>query len=454
MKQNNLSIDFKLAVVNSNSYVFNFNVQHSIHTATEIMIQNFGGKKSVPAYYIPDSQRLMPIGIDGYWTVSHYTLTFTATPPGGDISELEERVTTIESALRGVSSDVEKLVDDVDAINDTLPELTGRVDTIVSYLSSAYMYREASGNPAIFSDAAADTFKKVSAAIAFTQSGSGDPYPPGSGKNLLDVSAFSSTNSISVTASDVSDGSINAKALITSTEYMDIRYEMAIPAGRYILSGNITSSNASAVPRILIANKIGGGTIAAISNTVSSYTFNVSNDIEAYVILRMDQGKNVSANDTVAAIYLMLRLSGTSDDFEPYSNIRPITGASSVAVTRTGENGANSQTVTVTLTDGSNPLTVYGGTLDIITGSLIVTWGNIASYNGETLPGRWVSDRDVYAPGATPTTGAHVVYELATPVTYQITPAQLAALPGYNAVTSDTGNVSVMYLSDGSLYFI
>lgn len=61
--------------------------------------------------------------------------------------------------------------------------------------------------------------------------------------------------------------------------------------------------------------------------------------------------------------------------------------------------------------------TVYGGTLDVVSGVLTVTMANIASYNGETLPSTWMSDRDVYAVGTTPTTGAQVVYTLATPQT-------------------------------------
>ena len=47
--------------------------------------------------------------------------------------------------------------------------------------------------------------------------------------------------------------------------------------------------------------------------------------------------------------------------------------------------------------------------------------GYIASYNGESLPGRWTSSHDVYAEGATPTTGAQVVYELAAPETEALT---------------------------------
>lgn len=94
--------------------------------------------------------------------------------------------------------------------------------------------------------------------------------------------------------------------------------------------------------------------------------------------------------------------------------------------------------------------TVYGGELDLVTGVLTVTDACIASYNGETLPGKWISDRDVYAEGATPTTGAQVVYELATPITYQLTPQQITTLIGNNVLWSDAnGNLEIKYLKKG-----
>lgn len=69
---------------------------------------------------------------------------------------------------------------------------------------------------------------------------------------------------------------------------------------------------------------------------------------------------------------------------------------------------------------GSNlkflPEASYGGNWDIVSGTYTKTWEYIASYAGETLPGRWISDRDAYAAGTTPTIGAEVAYELATPV--------------------------------------
>ena len=89
--------------------------------------------------------------------------------------------------------------------------------------------------------------------------------------------------------------------------------------------------------------------------------------------------------------------------------------------------------------------TVYGGTLDVTTGVLTVTWANIASYDGETLPGRWISDRDVYASGTTPTTGAQVVYELAEPVEYTLSATEILTMNGLNNIWADTGNVTATY---------
>lgn len=96
--------------------------------------------------------------------------------------------------------------------------------------------------------------------------------------------------------------------------------------------------------------------------------------------------------------------------------------------------------------------TVYGGTIDVATGVLTVTDGYIASYNGETLPSTWISDRDVYASGTTPTTGAEVVYKLATPQTYQLTPQQLATFFGTNNIFADCGSTEVEYRADTKLY--
>ena len=96
--------------------------------------------------------------------------------------------------------------------------------------------------------------------------------------------------------------------------------------------------------------------------------------------------------------------------------------------------------------------TDYDKTLDVMNGVLTVDRAQIASYAGETLPSTWISDRDVYSAGATPTTGAQVVYELATHVTYHLTSQEITTLLGQNNIWADTGDTSVTYRADTKLY--
>ena len=96
--------------------------------------------------------------------------------------------------------------------------------------------------------------------------------------------------------------------------------------------------------------------------------------------------------------------------------------------------------------------TVYGGTLDLVTGELTVTMANIALYNGETIGEPWYSSMDVYEAGRTPTTGAQVVYTLDTPLSYSIDPVELPSmLSGKNTVWTDAGDIYVSILSAASL---
>lgn len=92
---------------------------------------------------------------------------------------------------------------------------------------------------------------------------------------------------------------------------------------------------------------------------------------------------------------------------------------------------------------------VYGGQLNVTTGQLTVTHGMINSYDGETLPGEWISDRDVYSSNASPTTGAQVVYELSTPLVYQVTPVQISSLFDITNIYANTGSIQkLVYARD------
>lgn len=105
--------------------------------------------------------------------------------------------------------------------------------------------------------------------------------------------------------------------------------------------------------------------------------------------------------------HVQVELGSTATAFEPYENICSIYPG----LTLVRDNGTK--------------IVAWGGELNSESGVLTVTDAEIASYAGETLPGEWISDRDAYAAGAVPTTGAQVVYKLAESVTYQLTRAEV-----------------------------
>lgn len=186
------------------------------------------------------------------------------------------------------------------------------------------------------------------------------------------------------------------------------------------------------------------------------------------------------------------------------SNIRPISGHTDVTVTVASTSGGSGDDTTVSL-----GRTVYGGTLDVTTGVLTVThggvdlgslsWSLIGSGNSERfqtngltdnlLPpnnstpfsglceiyevarwdylesaghdificnnstAHWVAVRDTNYTSATDFTnsvnGKYLVYELATPQTFNLTPTQVKTLLGQNYVSHDGGgNIKVVYIRD------
>ena len=102
--------------------------------------------------------------------------------------------------------------------------------------------------------------------------------------------------------------------------------------------------------------------------------------------------------------------------------------------------------VTVPFPAAARP--VWGGTLDLCRGILTVTHGLISSYAGETLPGRWESDRDEWADGTSPSSGAQVVYELAEPVEYAVTPIEMKTAGGKERFFADCGGIRMSYTAD------
>lgn len=273
-------------------------------------------------------------------------------------------------------------------------------------------------------------FLKCIVDIEPVQSGSGDPSPD----NVRPISGWSEAKvmrtgvnwyPISIGADDwqsFNSGSLsnnNGELIVSMVAQMYSGvYSKVVAQIRKLSEYSVTASysvyiKASVATEIYVGYQLYGNRKIQLTTeyqrfTFDNFSFGASNSFNIY---------NGTAN--AVTVYLkdfQFELGSTTTTYEPYSG----------------------NTYTIDLNG-----TRYGGTLDVLTGVLTVTHANIASYNGETLPGEWISSMDVYAPGTTPTTGAQVVYELASSQTVQLTPQQISSLLGVNNIWADTGNSEI-----------
>lgn len=286
------------------------------------------------------------------------------------------------------------------------------------------VYETVTGAIASFTTLRAAPLQSLIVNIDPVQSGSGDPAPD----NVRPITGHSAVN-VWRTGKNLVNVSDNS-GTVTNYYFREIALGFAPIAGvEYTISLDVTS-------------------------TVTPFNFTVGVGVNSYAAdikqtVGWENGR-VYATFTPTATQLENRPNlfircpryGTQQTFDwtiknvqleygsPASDYAPYTG----------------QTIPITIP--TPPGTVYGGTLNVTTGVLTVTMANIASYAGESINEPWLSSMDKYVSGATPTTGAQVVYSLATPLSYQLTPEEVTVLLGENNVWADTGDVTVTYRSN------
>lgn len=226
------------------------------------------------------------------------------------------------------------------------------------------------------------------------------------GKNLL-IPYIYETMISGVTLSYKADGSIKASGTASSAINRPLQswatendVYTRLQAGTYTpsLTGNISGISLTV--------------LTSDGTSISSGTpFTLTEATDVFMRLSIASG-TVIPSGTV--INMMIERGERATTFEPY----------------------NGQTTTISLGQ-----TAYGGELDVVNGELKITDGYIASYNGETLPSTWISSMDEYAEGTSPTTGAEVCYELASPIITNLTPTLIKSLNGQNNLSVDCGEV-------------
>ena len=299
-----------------------------------------------------------------------------------------------------------------------------------------------------------------------------------SGKNLLPNEITLSTTEKDVTFEPTADGGIYIHGTNSGNIWQTrICKDYSLKAGNYIISiGNNLPTNAL----VQIVNRAENYAYYSILSTETSKNFTVTKAMENDLRVRIATSGTVTFNNT---IYPMIRLASETDDtFETYKGT----------------------SVTISL-DGTR----YGGTIDVLTGTLTVNevlapltdirtftngsaylprivisqnavdygkaicshFQNVSSSNILTKPGVLVRSvhiivnltGEMYATGAEATNAFSafltanpnfaVVYPLASPVTVTLDPATLSLLLGENNIWADTGDIlNLTYRADTKTY--
>ena len=289
------------------------------------------------------------------------------------------------------------------------------------------------------------------------------------GENLIDITSLTPSyafNGISYTINSDGSVTVNGTATARSQIYWSIPQNVAKTFANKKLNGGTSQSGCSLFLELNASPYTTYATDTGLGSTISADIASATNDVN--LVFRIAQGTTLS-NLT----------------------IRP-----------TIANASN--TYTINFVDGSSPLTVYGGTLDVLSGLLTVdrwyavfdgssdeNWtqgagaplymiyidgityvggtknsftNRFKSINNTTAWGTILSESNVCCitkDGNNPrfavskldistvadfktwlsSNNLQICYKLATPQTYQLTPTQVKSLLGVNNIWADTGNI-------------
>lgn len=186
-----------------------------------------------------------------------------------------------------------------------------------------------SGNPVVLGEGRVLSLDSIRNSFGPVQSGSGDPYPAGGGKNLFHEATTLTAQTI--------------EGITFTPIYTNGVLNGIIANGTASESGAIYWVNDSmyfdGVFRVIGAPNVAGCSIGGEnigSVDYSGYTHDWSGGKNVSVALVVAAGTSI--NNAVFKPMITADLTATYDDYMPYANIRPISGRTGVELTRCGKN--------------------------------------------------------------------------------------------------------------------
>ena len=406
-------------------------------------------------------------------------------------------------------------------ISNLVKQATGResvssidMDWVSVEQLARYIYGSGSGDVVSFDTNIPDAIESLIAYITAVQDlhGFDNPWPAGGGKNiglLSDDIKGSNQNCTAVYSN-------NGVVVTASANYARIGYLIPVTEGTVytctykgkgsyrIYYGTEDASWSSADTGYL--------GLQAMTETLTEYTFRFTAPSSGvfffgvYVVTNTYDSENPQS---MTIENFMVEKGMDATDFAPYENICPITGWTGCTVTNANMLDSSdpdyyADTYSFTFPDEAG--TVYGGTLDVLSGVLTVThekvkvsdlswtkYGDpVAVYYAKVtdkinnadnvlmsdtfkasentaqnttqaqnllsdnmcIASKGAANPYIYcradsinsaADFSSTYADAYFIYELAEPATYQLTAQEVTALIGQNNIFADTGNVSVQY---------
>lgn len=387
------------------------------------------------------------------------------------------------------------------ATEDDLDELSTELKRTID--GKADLIRDSVSNVPIASvpDAAANLpLSALKIAIDPVQDlhGQANPYPPGGNVNICSLLVLeSTTNGITVktepaTGKVTVTGTASADTTVTLSNSIAMKANTSYDAKIYNVSSNVDATIAKWRPTGFGWVNIENNAHIGLNNASA---FNTS------IVVQVYSGKTINVS-----FYPMFNKGTQTTEFSPYSNICPITGWTGCNVYQSDADTSNPTTIPISWQTEAG--TVYGGTLDPVTGEMtvdrvIVTVGNSGwiyyspyiykTFNDKVTPNIGSTEYPLvcsmlpydgvkYASGFSDMcvaqsankniyikdtscesenayyqkySDATIMYFLSTPLTYQLDPITVKTLlsAGQMNLWADTGNVIEMtYPCDTKLY--
>ena len=289
------------------------------------------------------------------------------------------------------------------------------------------------GNPITTSNAIASNANSCSVSFSPTQTYNGynKPWAPGTEKNKLLLSSDYDRPLISpeITRTyanekvTLSGTSLQSNANFYNKDITSIIQTLGTSTSKmtdfstrnnFYFRINIVDENSQVVSRLVLDAPI---TI----NYITGYTYSLLGYIQ-------------NTGDVSGTVGVQIESGNQATTWQPYENICAINGKTNINL------NVNGNTI-------SEPFgqTVYGGVWNVITGSVRDDWDVIASYNGESLPGEWLSTMDLYSSVNPPTTGAEVVYKVTTPTSFTIPGHVVPLNEGSNTISANADSITINY---------